>query len=188
MAIHGGKTPQWAAKPTTKAKPTKVVRKKAKAKKPKKATQRSYGKILTTSLGMATALTLKWRRWSGAEKRMRFLKALDMNKEAAEARPALQEEKNLLPAYINKAMLAFRQMEKDIKKGAYASVCLETQLKVQPKLGVGLRVGRSSTSLLTLLQPRKRKRSAVGGATSPERSPEAAAVNINNEKGPAKPP
>ena len=102
MAIHGGKTPQWAAKPTTKAKPTKVARKKAKAKKPKKATQRSYGKILTTSLGMATALTLKWRKWSGAEKRMRFLKALDMNKEAAEARPALQEEYDLLPAYIDK--------------------------------------------------------------------------------------
>jgi hypothetical protein len=49
MAVNGGKTPHWAAKPTTKAKPTKVVRKKAKAKKPKKATQRSYGKILTTS-------------------------------------------------------------------------------------------------------------------------------------------
>ena len=184
MAVNGGKTPHWAAKPTTKAKPTKVVRKKAKAKTPKKATQRSYGKILTTSLGMATALTLKWRKWSGAVKRMRFLKALDINKEAAEARPALQEEYDLLPAYIDKAMLAFRQIENDMKKGAYASVCLETQLKVQPKLGVG----RSSTSLLTLLKPRKRKRAAVGGATSPERSPEAAAVNIDNNKSPAKPP
>jgi hypothetical protein len=83
----------------------------------------------------------------------------EANKEAAEARPALQEEYDLLPAYIDKAKLAFRQIEKDIKKGACASVCLETQLKVQPKLGVG----RSSTiSLLTLLKPRKRKRSAVG--------------------------
>ena len=38
-----------------------------------------------------------------------------MNKEAAEARPALQEEYDLLPAYIDKAMLAFRQVEKDMK-------------------------------------------------------------------------
>jgi hypothetical protein len=93
----------------------------------------------------------------------------------------LQEEYDLLPAYIDKAMLAFRQVEEDMKKGAYASVCLETQLKVQPKLGVG----RSSKSLLALLKPRKRKRSAGGGATSPERSPGAAAVNINNNISPA---
>jgi hypothetical protein len=101
MAVNGGKTPHWAAKPATKAKPTKV-RKKAKAKKPKKPTQmRSHGDILTTSLGMATALTPKWRKWSCAEKRIRYLKALDMNAEAAEARPALQEEVDLLPpAYI----------------------------------------------------------------------------------------
>ena len=45
-----------------------------------------------------------------------------MNKEAAEARPALQEEYDLLPAYIDKAKLAFRQIEKDMKKGAYAYV------------------------------------------------------------------
>jgi hypothetical protein len=50
----------------------------------------------------------------------------------------------------------------------YASVCLETQLKVQPKLGLD----RSSTSVLNLLKPKKRKRSAVGGATSPEEAQE----------------
>jgi hypothetical protein len=103
MAVNGGKTPHWAVKPTTKAKPTRV-RKKPKAKKPKKATQmRSHGDILTTSLGMATAPTLKWRKWSCAEKRITYLKALDINAGAAEARPALQEEVDLLPAYILKA-------------------------------------------------------------------------------------
>jgi hypothetical protein len=119
---------------------------------------------------MATALTLKWRKWSCAEKRIRYLKVLDiyMNAEAAEARPALQEEVDLLPAYIHKVKLAFRHLEKEMKGGAYASVCLETQLKVQPKLGLG----RSSTSVLNLLKPKKRKRSAVGGATSPEEAEE----------------
>jgi hypothetical protein len=44
---------------------------------------------------------------------------------------------------------------------------MRVQLKVQPKLGLG----RSSTSLLNLLKPKKRKRSAV---------------DINNNKSPSR--
>jgi hypothetical protein len=43
-----------------------------------------------------------------------------MNAEAEEARPALQEEVDLLPAHIHKMKLAFRQLEKEMKGGACA--------------------------------------------------------------------
>jgi hypothetical protein len=50
-----------------------------------------------------------------------------------------------------------RKNEKEMKEGAYASVCLETQLLVQPK-----HPGRRTpTSLMTELKPKKRKRSAL---------------------------
>jgi hypothetical protein len=47
---------------------------------------KKHGTKNTTSLGMATSLTLKWRKWSYAERRMKYLQALDMNAEGAEAR------------------------------------------------------------------------------------------------------
>jgi hypothetical protein len=76
----------------------------------------------------------------------------------------LQEEVDLLPAYIDKLRLAFRSIEKEMKEGACASVCLKTQLEVQPN-----HPGRrTATSLMAELKPKKRKRSAVGGASSPE--------------------
>ena len=112
---------------------------------------------------MATALTSAWRKWSYAERRMADLKALDKNAEA-EARAALKEELDLLPAYTDKLKLAFRSIEKEMKVGAYASVDLKTQLEVQPN-----HPGRRTvTSLMAELKPKKRKRSAVGGATSPD--------------------
>jgi hypothetical protein len=100
------------------------VPRKSTAKKPQQETPelKKHGTKNTTSLGMATALTLKWRKWSCAEKRIKYLKALDMNTEAEEARPALEEELDLLPAYIHKAQRAFRKLEKEMKGGAYASV------------------------------------------------------------------
>ena len=160
---HGGKTPLWAP-PKSKAK-SKGSRKST-AKKPQQEPppQKKHGKKYTTSLGMATALTSAWRKWSYAERRMSDLKALEKNADALEARAALKEELDLLPAYTDKLRLAFRSIEKEMKVGSYASVCLKTQLEVQPNHPRR----RTVTSLMAELKPKKRKRSAVGGATSPE--------------------
>jgi hypothetical protein len=163
MRERGGKTPR-SDPPKSKAK-SKGSRKST-AKKPQQEPppQKKHGKKYTTSLGMATALTSAWRKWSYAERRMSYLKALDMNAEAAGDRAALQEEFDLLPAYIDKPRLAFRSIEKEMKEGAYASVDLKTQLEIQPN-----HPGRRTLkSLMAELKPKKRKRSAVGGATSPE--------------------
>jgi hypothetical protein len=74
MAVNGGKTPRVQAV-AAKVKPTKV-RKKPRAKKPKKATQmRSHGANETTSIGIASSLLRKWRDWSYAEVRLRFIQA-----------------------------------------------------------------------------------------------------------------
>ena len=112
---------------------------------------------------MATALTSAWRKWSYAERRMADLEALDKTA-GADARAAFKEELDLLPAYTDKLEQAFRSIEEEMKVGAYASVDLETQLAVQPD-HPGRRTVRS---LMTELKPKKRKRAAVGGATSPE--------------------
>ena len=159
---HGGKTPLWAP-PKSKAKSRgsrKSTAKKPQQKSPKK---RKHGKKFTTSLGMATALTSAWRKWSYAERRMADLEALDKTA-GADARAAFKEELDLLPAYTDKLEQAFRSIEEEMKVGAYASVDLETQLAVQPD-----HPGRRTVkSLMTELKPKKRRRSAVGGATSPE--------------------
>ena len=102
-------------------------------------------------------------KWSYAERRMADLEALDKTA-GADARAAFKEELDLLPAYTDKLEQAFRSIEKEMMVGAYASVDLETQLAVQPN-----HPGRRTvTSLMTELKPKKRKRSAVGGASSPE--------------------
>ena len=152
---HGGKTPLWAP-PKSKAKSRgsrKSTAKKPQQKSPKK---RKHGKKFTTSLGMATALTSAWRKWSYAERRMADLEALDKTA-GADARAAFKEELDLLPAYTDKLEQAFRSIEKEMKVGAYASVDLTNHPG-----------RRTVTSLMAELKPKKRKRSAVGGATSPE--------------------
>ena len=162
MRDRGGKTPR-SDPPKSKAK-SKGSRKST-AKKPQRESpkKRKHGKKFTTSLGMATALTSAWRKWSYAERRMADLKALDKTA-GAEARAAFKEELDLLPAYTKQLEKAFRSIEKELKVGAYASVDLETQLAVQPD-----HPGRRAVkSLMIELKPKKRKRPAVGGATSPE--------------------
>ena len=162
MRERGGKTPR-SDPPKSKAK-SKGSRKST-AKKPQRESpkKKKHGKKFTTSLGMATALTSAWRKWSYAERRMADLKALDKTA-GAEARAAFKEELDLLPAYTKQLEKAFRSIEKELKVGAYASVDLETQLAVQPD-----HPGRRAVkSLMIELKPKKRKRPAVGGATSPE--------------------
>jgi hypothetical protein len=70
----------------------------------------------------------------------------------------LQEEFDLLPAYIDKLRLAFRSIEKEMKEGPYASVDLKTQLEVQPNHPKR----RTLKSLMAELKPKKCKHSAVG--------------------------
>ena len=126
MRERGGKTPR-SDPPKSKAKSKgsrKSTAKKPQQKSPKK---KKHGKKFTTSLGMATALTSAWRKWSYAERRMADLKALDKTA-GAEARAAFKEELDLLPAYTDKLEQAFRSIEKEMKVGAYASVDLKTQL------------------------------------------------------------
>ena len=162
MRGRGGKTPR-SDPPKSKGKSKGSRKSTAKKRQQEPPPQKKHGKKYTTSLGMATALTSAWRKWSYAERRMADLKALDKTA-GAEARAAFKEELDLLPAYTDKLEQAFRSIEEEMKVGAYASVDLETQLEVQPD-----HPGRRTVkSLMTELKPKKRKRSAVGGATGPE--------------------
>jgi hypothetical protein len=125
MREHGGKTPR-SDPPKSKAK-SKGSRKST-AKKPQQEPppQKKHGKKYMTSLGMATALTSAWRKQMVVrrERRRSYLKARDLNVEAAGDGATLQEEFDLLPAYIDKLRLAFRSIEKEMKEGAYAPVDL----------------------------------------------------------------
>jgi hypothetical protein len=122
-------------------------------------------------VGIASSLYNNWRNWSYAEQRRRLSQELNMNMADPELdadREELQEELDLLPAYILKAERAFRAIENQLKAGTYASVNIATQLLTQKEHPRK----RDNLSLIKKSRPKKRKRSSAGGATSPEEAHE----------------
>jgi len=166
MAVNGGKTPHWHPVPA-KVKPAKA-RKKPKAKKRKKATQiRSHDGNETTSIGIASSLLRKWRDWSYAEVRLRFIQDVNNTgvlRAGLQGDPKdLQEELDLLLVHVPKVERAFRSIEREMQTGALAGLDLDTQLS-------GKQTRRKPLCLLDDLRPKKRMRSKASKPSSPAKA------------------
>jgi hypothetical protein len=92
-----------------------------------------------------------------------------------EARSALEEELDLLPAYVNKSQRAFRKTEKEMKEGACASVCSCWYNRT--------REGESHRAD-DRIEAEEAQALCCWRGHQPRRRPGVAAVNINNNTNP----